>query len=758
MADTSPASASEAASDRDRVSLAGMWQRSVADTAIDFVEVPGGYPPVGECVLESSVDLDWHAAKQKGRFFLVTEGVLSRAEFSFNGHSLGTAGPFATYRFEIPPALIQQTNVISATVHDVTETFGPTPGRFFEAGLVREIYLEARPATFIESVAFRSELSEDFSTAHCTVEIALNGGGSGEAQVSLRQRDTGELVASVSADPRDTVRFEVPHPRLWSPERPDLYVLNVEFVGGGEDRADTHEEMVGFRELAIRGHDFYLNGKRLLLKGVCRHDFTTRHGYSVPREAIRRDLAMIKHAGFNFVRLVHAPHSRHVPELSAEIGLLVTEEPGPCWSNLSDPALADSAIESLRRTLLRDRNCPSVFAWSLYNECVPDIPYAVAAAQVCRELDPGCLITFADCHHQFDTIKEMMQAADISYYGFNCYSSTPERYQEIMRTCSDRPLVFTEWGGWMGQGNPRQLKLLCDAFVRHTREDAEARLAGCCFWAWADYDERSRGGPANIEGWTVEGLLDRRGDPRPDLQTLSMMCFEMDHPRIPYPPKVEVLAKRLHIPGHWQPVSLSAVEGDQSHLEREIGAARRGFSYEQPVFGRLAVAGIDFDCGDSPDDRFLLLGPGREHVSIPVERRVSGIAFLGHVAFRGGYPSNSRGGVGWQKTDRAGIKPLGGKASSYEFVFEDGFLVQPLMHGIHILRSNLVCHWWLTEPLTPEAIPAVQVELDPQFEVLRLYLWHVELEASRYLREIRWRCEDLESIQALLAVSVSVAD
>ncbi len=91
---------------------------------------------------------------------------------------------------------------------------------------------------------------------------------------------------------------------------------------------------------------------------------------------------MIKHAGFNFVRLVHAPHSRHVPQLAAEIGLLVSEEPGPCWHDLSDEALAGSALEALRRTVLRDRNCPSVFAWSLFNECVPDIPYAVRAAQV----------------------------------------------------------------------------------------------------------------------------------------------------------------------------------------------------------------------------------------------------------------------------------------------------------------------------------------------------------------------------------------
>jgi hypothetical protein len=747
-------SASDASSGECRISLAGAWRRSIEGAALDLVHVPGGYPAVGECVLERSLDLDWHAAKEGSRFFLVTEGVLSSADFSFNGEPLGTAGPFATYRFEIPPGLIHQTNTISARVRDVTETLGPTPGRFFEAGLVRDIYLERRPATFIESVALRSELSDDPPKAQCTVEIALNGSGSGEARVSLREKDSGKLVASLTADAREPIRFEVERPRLWSPERPDLYVLNVEFAPGDGRHPDLHEETVGFRKIEVRGRDFYLNGTRLLLKGVCRHDFTAQHGYSVPPEVIRHDLAMIKQAGFNFARLVHAPHSRHVARLAAKIGLLVTEEPGPCWHDLSDAALAESALESLRRTVLRDRNCPSVLAWSLYNECLPNIPYAIRAAKICRELDPGCLITFADCHHQFDAVKEMMQAAELSYYGINSYSPTSERYQEIMRICNDRPLVFTEWGGWMGLGNPRQMKLYCDAFVRHSREEAEARIAGCCFWAWADYDERSRGGPANIDGWTVEGLLDRDGHSRPDLQALSMMCFEMDRPPVAQPPKVEVLTRGLRFPGNWQPVSLGGVEGDQSHLEREVAAARSGFSYVPPAIGTLAVAGIDFDCGGSLAEGLLLLGPGREQVSIAVERRVSALAFLGHVALAGGYPSSTRRETGWGKLDRAAIKPRGQAASHYEFVFDDGRVSHQLVHGLHLLRGNLICHWWLTDPQTPELIPAVQIELSPQFEVLRLNLWHVELDAPRYLREIRWVCDDVESVQALLAVSI----
>jgi hypothetical protein len=74
------------------------------------------------------------------------------------------------------------------------------------------------------------------------------------------------------------------------------------------------------------------------------------------------------------------------------------------------------------------------------------------------------------------------------------------------------------------------------------------------------------------------------------------------------------------------------------------------------------------------------------------------------------------------------------------------------------VRSNPICHWWRTEPRAAELVPAVQAELNSQFEVLRYHLWHLELEEPRYLQEIRWQCDDADSIQGLLAVSVSVAE
>lgn len=734
----------------DRLELTGPWKRSIDDAPIDYVTVPGCYAPVGECTLAYDFESPW-PGEDGGRLFLVTDGVLASAAFALNGEPLGTAGPWATYRFEIDPSLLRPRNTLTARVRDIVETFGPTPGRRFDAGLVRPLWIERRPRTFIASFRFRPGLSDDLSAADCVVDVDLDGPAEGCVSATLTQRDTNRLVARAEAAAGEPLRFRVEHPHLWSPEMPNLYLLHVR-LGLPDGRTDERGEFVGFRRIEVRGRDFYLNHRRLVLKGVCRHEFTSAGGYSPTPEEVRRELALIRHAGFNYVRLVHSPHAPVVPRLAAELGLLVSEEPGTCFHDLGDEAVAAPAMESLRRTILRDRNLPSIFAWLIYNECNPNADYARRAAKVCRELDPDARLSFADCSGRHDEIKAMLAAGDLTYYGINVYSYLPEAYVERMRIFPDRPMVFTEWGGWMGPGNPRQLGNLCDTFVRHSRTDAAERIAGCTFWAWADYEEYTRKPPAAIEGWTIEGLVDQRARPKPDLQTLSMMCFDIDHPPVPHVPRPEVLLRAPQRAGAWRAVDLEAVRGDQEALERRIEEARWYFRPHVPLFDEMLVDGIAFQPRQGTAGHPLLLGPGREEAVIPVGREVRGVAVLGQVALFGGYPASGVWSVHHRNAEP--VRQLGQDAGEYVLVFEDGEVRQPLRHGLEVLRANDICRWWKTAPRAPHTRPGVRVEIHPSYEILRFDLWEAPFPAPRVLREIRWRLRDSESIQAMLALSV----
>jgi hypothetical protein len=647
------------------------------------------------------------------------------------------------------------------------------PGRRFECGLPRDIYLEQRPAAYLAGMLFQADLNEDFSRAHCTVNVEVDGVTAASAHVTLIENGTGHIVGEGTATPDAPATFDIEWPRLWSPGTPLTYTLTASLLGEGPD---TLSEIVGIRKLEVRGRDFYLNGQRLLLKGVCRHEFTSASGYAVPADEVRRELAMIKHAGFNYIRLVHSPHAPIVPRIAAELGLLVSEEPGTCWHNLSQPTVAAPAVECLMRTVRRDRNVPSIFAFLIYNECNPNADYAARIAKACRELSPGCLLGMADCSGMNDEIKAMVRAADLSFYGINCYSPWPDDYRRRMQTFEDRPLLFTEWGGYIGQGNPRQVRELCDTFVAHMREDEPLRVAGCSFWAWADYPEYSRPMPAAVDGWTIEGLVDKQANPKPDLQILSQMCFDIDHPPVTRPPRVEVLLKAPRREGCWQPLRLDHVAGDQAGLETqaaletkinawraaqgrpEPGVARRSAD-ALPRFGRLLVDGIEFACRDVDGPAHpLLLGPGREEVVIQVDKRVRAVAVLGHVTAIDGYPYSTISSVFAGHPAVEPARSVGTPAAEYEFVFDDGTLVQPLRHGYEVLRGNDICRYWMTEPRASHTRPALHVVLNPAYEVLRVDLWERMFDQPKYLQAIRWRLADPEAILMLYGLSVQVEE
>ena len=455
--------------------------------------------------------------------------------------------------------------------------------------------------------------------------------------------------------------------------------------------------------------------------------------------------------------------------IAADLGLFVSEEPGTCFHDLADPTIAEPAIESMRRTVKRDRNVPSIFAWLIYNECNPNIDFAKRASSVCRELNPGCLVSMADCSRKDDEVREMVKAADLAYYGINMYTYLPTDYCKRFAALDDRPFVITEWGGVYCQGNLRVLGNHCDSHVQHTSEDESLRMAGCSFWVWADYEEFSRTRPAAIDGFTVEGLVAPDGAPRPDLDVLSRMCRDMGRTGATERPKLEILLQRKRKGETWQPVPLDGVEGDQTAVEEAVNKMRRNYLRYDPRFstidmraplmpsiGILVAGGIRFKCRIiGEESRPLLLGAGREEALIPVDADVSAVAVLGHTALKGGYPSSSIFSVHHRDAERP-IR-LAEPAAEYEFLFEDGSVMQPLRHGLEILRSNDICRWWTTGPGSPYTSPALRCVVNPSYEILRVDLWEKTFEHYGRLKAVRWRLLDGTAVLPMYALSVKIA-
>lgn len=737
-----------------QLSLAGKWERRIDSKPIDHVSVPGGYPLVGQCALRRTFKADKTFTEDTTRrLFLCTEGVLVKADFSINGMNIGTAGPWVPYQFGVPAGLLKEENTIEVHVTDILEPFGPAMGRHMEAGLVRDIYLESRPACHIETVLFSYQLSDDMRRAECKVQTTLSGSSQAGLTVELLDQDNNNVVATTFVQGQETTEFIVEQPRLWSPDTPSLYTLKVRT---NETETDEYSDIVGFRSIAIDDHDFFVNGQRTILKGVCRHEFMSGYGYSPPEKKVRQELTLIKKSGFNYVRLVHSPHARCVPRIAAELGLLVSEEPGTCFNDLSDANIAEPALDCLKRMVLRDRNLPSILAWFIYNECNPNTAYAKRASQLCRTLHPECLLSFGDCSGRDDEIRTMMKEARLSFAGINVYSFNIEDYTRRMDAFNDCPIVFTEWGGFLYQGNERLLRTLCGAFAEHSQPSATQRMAGSSFWIWADYPEATRPEPSTIDGWTVEGLLDKNRNPKPDLRIMSDMFDQVDRPRLPAQPAVEILLTGDTRPGKWECIDLESVEGDQSALEEEIAAMRKDYPHQHPLIGSLEVDGIRFQCRDHAQLKYpLLLGRNRRELLIPVSKTVRRIAVLGHVALKGGYPATDVWSVHRGTCEL--LKELGQPASTYHFETGSEIIKEPLRHGKEILRANNICRAWRTSPQAAGTTSAVQIMVNTSFEILRLDLWEKEFDTPIDLSSIKWMLDDTDSIQAIYAISIMKA-
>ncbi len=732
----------------DSLSLGGTWELSIGGKLMDFVEVPGSLPLMGAYSLSKRFALA-DGLRNGGRLFICGDGLLCKGVFKLNGKPLGSTGPWVPFRFEIDPAALKEENLLECEISDVSEKFGLSPGRRADSGIVRPISVERRPKAFIENFQLSYELDASLRLVKCDVLATLDGSGSKGLEAVLTEKATGRVVAK-GRSAGFCVSLDFDAPRLWSPEDPFLYELSVRTLAKDSDEVS---DIVGFRKLEAKGGDFLLNGRRIFLKGVCRHQFIHAFGYAPPERMTRHEMAMIKHFGFNFVRLVHSPHQREAARIAAELGLLVSAESGVCWNDMDDPAVASGGLAALEGLVVRDRNCPSVAAWLLYNESEPKERFIVEGAELCRRLDPGRMVSIADCTRKYDELKRLVEKASLSFIGLNIYAFDSNVYKDAMERFPHVPVVFTEWGGLIGQGNPREMRILCEFFAKHFHEGSPS-VAGCCFWAWADYEEYSRGNLASVDGWTVEGLVDRDLKIRPDLLEMSKMFLDIDSPEPRFPAKPELLLKSPPRPGSWTPVPLDGVApSGQAALERKLASARAHYKVRLPKFSKAMLSGIPFVTRNAYDHVApLLLGEEGDEVFIPVGRKVSALAILGHAAFLGGYPSN---------TVNFGFHPgsdtdceFGSQASSYVFEFKGSSEECNLVHGVDVLRANAMCRKWKSAPVSPKLSLAAQFTANFDFEQHRVYLWEHAFAKPAFLKGIRWKLADKASLQELFAVSV----
>ena len=494
-------------------SLNGIWSYRIADGEWGLRDVPFSALAVGHSECEREFDLEYTAPRVE----LVLEGITYEAKIFLNGSFIGKMLPYSEYSFDITHIVQKTGNVIRVELEDLSPAFGPVAGWENFGGIIRDVYIRYGNPERIRDVFFYSSLENSYRDAICNLELDSENEGGCEYVISLHSGS--ELVAErrISAE-KSKFSFQLSNIKPWTPDNPNLYNLQIKLVKNSEIK-DTYSTNVGFRELKCERHRFLLNGEPLFLRGVCRHEMVADFGHTVPERLIRRDMEMIKSLGCNFVRLVHYPHAKAVLDIADELGLMVSEEPGLWWSDTANAEIAKRSLEVLRRTIMRDRNHPSIAFWLCFNECVFTEKFLIDSARVCKTTDPTRLVSGANCMSDEDTLK-YFNLCGFDFYTMHPYSQTFDKSVRSAKVLHNKPLVFTEWGGHFVYNNPKLMREFIHG-MRHLYEknSDDGALAGAFLWCFAEVNDFNREWPAVENGRLLEGLVDYNRNPR--------LCYEV---------------------------------------------------------------------------------------------------------------------------------------------------------------------------------------------------------------------------------------
>jgi len=306
----------------------------------------------------------------------------SSLEVYVNGRYAGySQGSMTPAEFDVTDLLWPGENQLTAIVRRFSTGYYLEDQDMWNfSGIYREVYLVAEPEICIYDLFADTSLTDDYKTGTVEAAVTLRNVGAAR-QVSVSVYLDGKMYSSQSVlaqDGETQVRFgRQAFPQLlpWSAESPNLYWFGVVLRDETGKFISKKRIRVGFRRVDIDGNVLKLNGQRLVLKGVNRHDFDPDHGWAVPRARYYDDLYLMKRANINAVRTSHYPDDPFFYELCDELGLYVMDEAdmeshGVRRKNCpgGHPQWREAVCDRARRMVLRDRSHACVCIWSLGNE------------------------------------------------------------------------------------------------------------------------------------------------------------------------------------------------------------------------------------------------------------------------------------------------------------------------------------------------------------------------------------------------------
>ena len=378
------------------------WQAKY-DSNVPAPQAPTNYNPVGLYRKKFTVD---SSMKESGRrIYIEFDGVESAYYVYVNGTAIGySEDSFSPHRFDITDALKDGENTLAVEVHKFCDgTWFEDQDMIYDGGIFRDVFLVSAPDVQIRDYTVRTDLDESFTDASLEISMELanlsgNARNGWSVTAEAYDEEGNNILSGASAKIDElksggkggcTIKTTVKSPKLWSAETPNIYALVLKLTDDKGNVQEILSSQLGFREINFTSaqvdgsynvttkqwQPITINGKRLLLKGVNRHDTDPFYGKAVPQETMREDVSLMKKNNINAIRTSHYSNDSYLYWLANKYGMYVMGE-----TNMECHALQDGknnntkalfyelAMDRTETAFKRLKNNPSIVAWSIGNE------------------------------------------------------------------------------------------------------------------------------------------------------------------------------------------------------------------------------------------------------------------------------------------------------------------------------------------------------------------------------------------------------
>ena len=465
-----------------------------------------------------------------------------------NGVEIGAhEGGFTAYSLDITKNL-RSANVLAvqidnrpgiATIPAIAARGGPDARYdwWTYGGIVRDVWLTMSGPAWVKRQEIRTESavindrivlgSALARRAPITVRVTALGPDNRAAATATRTVSLASGVTDVA------VSLPLAHPQLWDLGHPNLYRMEVELRDAGGRILDEDSASFGVRTLEIRDRHLLLNGERVRLTGIARHEDSPWEGLAETPGTMRHDLDDMQALHTTLSRPVHYPQNPFILDYADRHGILLIPEI-PLWqfseAQLSDPRVLQLAQQQMREMIEESGNHPSVFGWSVANESATGTPggiaYFRAMRAFIRQIDPGRPVSFADDNLPKLQRPEESAANDADFLMMNQYfgswhgpaEALVPALDRVNRLFPDKMVIISEMG-FAGVFASNAVE--ADRARIRTMQDqmpvlaARDWIAGAILWCYQDYKSPRNLWPGESEGYVEHGLVDEARQRKP---------------------------------------------------------------------------------------------------------------------------------------------------------------------------------------------------------------------------------------------------